>query len=299
MSTVKKVFDLTIGIPAFNEEGNIKQLLESLLKQTDDNFVINKIIVISDGSTDNTNNLVKNIKSDLITLISGKERLGQNVRQNQIIEMMPKNSDGILFLEADTTPKDKMFLQNLLNRIPESGEFSLITIDHKPETNNSFFGRIIVYGYELKHELFEKAVKYPNLYLSGIGLLSKKFLKEFRWENIHHEDSYCYRMALNSGLPIVRSKNSIVEFRVVQNPRDYYVQSGKFHKAENLESKKSNIYRIKLDPIISLQILSKYIVNNPLLFLFYLVLVISSSIYSIFLPTYTPFWSIYSSTKKL
>ena len=54
---------VTIATIALNEESNIKRLLDSILKQRAKNFRLGKILVVSDGSADNTVNIAKGIKS--------------------------------------------------------------------------------------------------------------------------------------------------------------------------------------------------------------------------------------------
>ena len=54
---------VTIGIPSYNEAQNIGQLLESLLKQVSNSYILEKIIVCSDGSTDDTEQVVKKLES--------------------------------------------------------------------------------------------------------------------------------------------------------------------------------------------------------------------------------------------
>src|SRR3989344_8939516 len=80
---LKKV---SIGIPAYNEEANIKNLLTALLAQKQENFELLEIIVISDGSDDNTVEQAKSLASEKISVIDGKDRKGQAQRQNEIME---------------------------------------------------------------------------------------------------------------------------------------------------------------------------------------------------------------------
>ena len=63
MKTKFKKPTLSIGIPAFNEEANIYFLLKDLLSQKMDQFNLERIIVNSDGSTDDTIEQVKRIKN--------------------------------------------------------------------------------------------------------------------------------------------------------------------------------------------------------------------------------------------
>ena len=51
---MRKKLTVTIGIPAYNEEANVRNLLVSLLAQKETNFKLQEIIVVSDGSTDKT-----------------------------------------------------------------------------------------------------------------------------------------------------------------------------------------------------------------------------------------------------
>ncbi len=48
--------DISVGVIAYNEENNIANLLDSLLKQS---ARIKEIVVVSSGSTDKTNEIVK------------------------------------------------------------------------------------------------------------------------------------------------------------------------------------------------------------------------------------------------
>ena len=55
----KKDLKLTILIPAYNEEMTIKKCIESINNQTYTN--IEKIVIVNDGSTDNTKNIIINL----------------------------------------------------------------------------------------------------------------------------------------------------------------------------------------------------------------------------------------------
>ena len=51
---MNKKLTVSVGIPAYDEEANIKSLLEAILQQRQENFILKSIIVVSDGSTDRT-----------------------------------------------------------------------------------------------------------------------------------------------------------------------------------------------------------------------------------------------------
>lgn len=54
----KRVYSISFLVPAFNEEGTIKDTIEAIFKS---NYPILEVIVINDGSTDNTENIVRSL----------------------------------------------------------------------------------------------------------------------------------------------------------------------------------------------------------------------------------------------
>ena len=58
--------DVSVGIMAFNEEGNISRLLEALLNQDIEEIRIKEVIVVSDGSTDKTDEIIARFMKKVI-----------------------------------------------------------------------------------------------------------------------------------------------------------------------------------------------------------------------------------------
>lgn len=56
-----KKLTVTIGIPAYNEEQNIGHLLVNIFNQSTSIAILDEIIIVSDGSTDNTIKAIKKI----------------------------------------------------------------------------------------------------------------------------------------------------------------------------------------------------------------------------------------------
>src|SRR5690349_19774683 len=103
-----KKLTLTIGIPAYNEEKNIAALLRNILDQEIPNNIIAKnIIVISDGSTDNTIINAKQVKNKIVKIIDVNKRQGIAESQNKLIKMC--NTDILVILNADIMPEGKEF----------------------------------------------------------------------------------------------------------------------------------------------------------------------------------------------
>lgn len=89
---VRKV---SIIVPAYNAEKTIERCIKSILSQTYSNI---ELIVVDDGSTDNTREIVNNIKNDKIYYIRQVNQ-GVSVARNSGIEK--STGDFLLFVDAD------------------------------------------------------------------------------------------------------------------------------------------------------------------------------------------------------
>src|SRR5260221_14535412 len=106
-----KKITVSVGIPAYNEEANIKNLLTSLLIQKRENFTLREIIIISDCSSDNTDSEVKRVKSKLVTLIRNPKRMGLAFGQNKIVKLF--KGEILILLNADILISPTNFLDLL------------------------------------------------------------------------------------------------------------------------------------------------------------------------------------------
>lgn len=107
----------SIVIPLYNKESHISETLDSVLNQTIKNF---EIIIINDGSTDNSGSIVNKINDPRIHLHSTKNK-GVSAARNYGISIA--KSDLIVFLDADDIwytdhLKD---LKHLYSRFPDCG----------------------------------------------------------------------------------------------------------------------------------------------------------------------------------
>lgn len=104
--------NISVIIPTYNEENVILECLKSLSKQSIKDF---EIIVVDDGSTDNTYEILsklKNTKSELV-LIKGQHE-GAGAARN--LGAKSAKGDALVFIDADMT-FDKNFLKMLVKPI--------------------------------------------------------------------------------------------------------------------------------------------------------------------------------------
>ena len=149
---------ITIGIAAFNEEANIHDLLENIFSQQLKDFIIDEVIVVSSGSTDNTNKIVTNLanKNSKVKLITEASRSGKSAAVNLIIQASKNN---IIVLEsADTIPYPET-IQNLCEPLLKE-DIGLSGAHPIPNNNpHKFVGYCIHTLWELHHQIALKSTK--------------------------------------------------------------------------------------------------------------------------------------------
>ncbi|MGL6104904.1 glycosyltransferase family 2 protein [Romboutsia sp.] len=88
---------ISIIIPAYNEENKIKDTLENI-KNIDE---INEIVVVDDGSSDNTTEVAKTVNSDKIKVFRLDKNKGKGYALNYGLKIAMENADIIGFLDGD------------------------------------------------------------------------------------------------------------------------------------------------------------------------------------------------------
>ena len=86
---------ISVIVPVYNVENYLSKCLDSLLKQTFDDF---EIILINDGSTDNSLNIINQYKDKRIKLINKKNE-GQAIARNFGIKKA--SGEFIMFVDSD------------------------------------------------------------------------------------------------------------------------------------------------------------------------------------------------------
>lgn len=297
---MKKITKISIGIPAYNEEANIKKLLISLLSQIEKGFKIIEIIVISDGSTDKTVSRINILRNKKIKLIVDKNRLGKSARIGQIFKIFKGNV--IFLLDADIIINDKMLFSKVLNtaNFEKSG---LVGINARPYKSTSIFQKIIRTGNSLTYEM---GIKWKNsnnyLLFKGCFLgLSKGFAKSISMPNeVINNDAYLYFKAKERALSPRFISDAAIYFQSPQNLTDHLKQSQRF-KTSKAEMQKYFNYDLNpeydIPASVYFQGFFKKLFLDPIFFTAYLFINILSKLKKE--KEVNSSWSIAVSTKKI
>ena len=231
----KKIY-LSIGIPAFNEAGNIKSLLQNILNQKEVEFVLSEIIVVSDGSTDDTNKRVVEVADERIKLVSLEKRTGLCNAQNELVSRL--TGDIVILLNADILPQHDTYLYELmrpiLNEIKTGkrgkGSIGMVGSNYILSKPKSFIEKVLGESYFIKRDAAYHFNNQDNLYMS-VGCaraFSREFIDVMHWEDVYGEDAFAYFMCIDKGFKFAYAKNAVAMFRVPPVLGDHIKQSKRY-----------------------------------------------------------------------
>lgn len=113
---MEKIIDLSIVIPAYNEGKRIGRSLEKIFSYLSGKNFLAEVIVVDDGSSDDTLSILSNFKDPRLTIITNKVNMGKGFSVKRGIE--EAKGRFIIFSDADlSTPVEEadkflLFLSN-------------------------------------------------------------------------------------------------------------------------------------------------------------------------------------------
>ena len=297
--------EVSVGIPAFNEEANIRNLLESLLSQRGENFVLKEIIVFSDGSTDKTVERAKEISDARIKILDNKERVGNAAGQNRILEIF--SGDVLILLNADVLPSNDKFIPSILEPFYREGGIGIVGGMPVPIHAENIFEKIINYSVEIKKYIYANINNGHNLYAchGRVRAFSKDFARKFRWnpDVAIAEDSFSYLACIKNGYKFYYQPSAQVLYKSPQNFKDHAKQSIRYFHGRSILKKYFDNNLIKQSYFIPRALLIRslfyFFIKNPFLFLSYFYILLFSKLRSYFMKTTSVQWSPSETSKVI
>lgn len=205
----------TIIIPAYNAEKYIAEAVESLINQTLDFTYHCEVIVIDDGSTDQTGFIIKNYERRYPENIKYiySENSGPGNARNLGLDAVSKDTDYIGFLDADDYLSADT-LEEVSNFFSENPKIQLaaIPIHHFEKTDTA---HRLNYRFEKGNRTIDITKEYKGIHfhIGGCFFHAEQFNnKRFRSDLTFWEDAYFINTFL---LQIKR-------YGVVSEPKYYY-----------------------------------------------------------------------------
>lgn len=304
MFQVNKKITVSIGIPACNEEANIKKLLTAVLNQNEKNFEIKEIVVISDGSKDQTVSRAKEVISPKIKVLDYPKRMGKPSRVNQFFSKT--NSDIAIVLDADTKIYSESFIYELVKPMIEDKEVMLTSANEIPLFPRSLFQKIVYEG-EILWQNAIRLVPRAEMYRCG-GMarsFQKKLYKKIIFPSLSAEDVFPFLYCFQKGYKFKYAKNAKVFFSLPDNYKDYLKQmtrylTSKTNQAQNFLTEPEII---KENYVIGFGVKARSVLirltKNPIFVILYLLFLLIPKSKKVFKnQVSSSMWDIVSSTKQ-
>lgn len=297
-----KKLTVTVGIPAYNEEKNIAQLIKAILQQKEEDFKIKKIIILSDCSTDKTDEKVLKIKDSRIALVRNIIRKGQVFSQNTIFLL--SNSDIVVILEADTIPSNNAYLQELLAPMIRDKTVGLVEGYWKPVAPTTFLEKILHFQIECYRDAIHTYPNVDNWLFAGRGgkAFRRDIYKVLVWPLNVPEDIYAHVWCKANKIKTKLVHSATTYYRMPQSLNDAIRERRKFALgrcamySHFLPEILDSYYRRPFG--ISVKTFIRMLIQNVLYCLCYLALkpILSEKTSEL---KFTDLWTVTPSTKKV
>jgi glycosyltransferase involved in cell wall biosynthesis len=248
---------LTVGIPAYNEEQNIVNLLQSLECQR---RLISEVI-ISDDSSDRTPTIVTEFAKSsplAITLFHHGARRGAGSAWNEIFQKA--SGDTIVLYDADTIPHPSC-TEQLASRISEGT--TLCASNSQPVQAARIAGRASVFI-----SSWLRSVRLTGLSqytVMGRALaIDAAVAKKIQIPDMIAIDLYLQCRVLEMGLNVAYNDNAVVYFKPATNMQDLASQVVRAVNGHNQIKELVSPLNIGLSPHVALAQALKNAAINPL-----------------------------------
>lgn len=145
---------ISVIIPAYNVEKYIKTCLDSLINQTYSNF---EIIVINDGSTDRTEEVLKNYQSNFNLRIYSQKNGGISAARNQGLKLA--NGELICFIDSDDSVKSD-YLEKLAAPFFEDSDVDITVCGYQEKFEKNVINHVLknqkISGYQATKDFLIK-----------------------------------------------------------------------------------------------------------------------------------------------
>lgn len=292
---------ITVALSALNEEANIKKFLESVLSQKEEGFILEKILIISDGSTDRTVEIAKSFNSQKIVIRNYKERKGKSYRLNEIYKTL--TSDILIQSDADVVLAGNFVFRDLVKAMEEDKNIGMVSGHSKALPGVTFTQKAVICTFDA----YANMRKY-NDSLSVTGCLlgyKKEFAKKITIPaNMIGNDVYTYFLCITSGFKYKYVPAAISYFKIPETLEDHIKQNTRFEAVPSRMSEYFGSEIIKREEYIPIPILLKsfglQFIKHPIHCSYIFVVNFYCKIRAELLGSrLTGKWTMVSSTKKL
>ena len=219
----ERLTTVSVGIPAYNEERNIKLLLQDLLSQKQAGWQLAEVLVACDGCSDNTAAEARSLNSELVTVLEHHTRRGQTAR---FAEMMDRFQGSVLILfDADVKLGGPDVISHMI--APFDDPSVMLTSGNKrPLPPNTFVEHGIYSTFDVFYQSKLGLNGTNNIFSCQGGCLAlrRSFAKTVRLPEVISNDAYLYLECARQGYTFKYVNHAVVYYQLAGTLRDYLRQ---------------------------------------------------------------------------
>jgi glycosyltransferase involved in cell wall biosynthesis len=296
---------VSIGVTAYNAEKNIVPLVNSILAQRDTNYILEKIIIHSDASSDKTVAMVKAIKNRRIVVIDSHARIGFTKSFEKILKL--SKSDVMVLLNDDIQIKDKNLISHLVQEFSAS-YVGLVSGNPQPLPPKTFIEKAAISSHNV-YESMRNSMNNPhNVYTCDgkVLALSRKLIENLNIpsnaKNAGNLDCYLYFSTLQKGFSYRHAKSAIVYYRTPMTEHDYTSWTSRNNSNYFIMEKTfgSIVAKEFQKPLLYYFFLTREFIKNPLGSIYIKILGLKVAINAQKISkNFSPKWEVIATTKNL
>ncbi len=197
-----KKIKASVVIPTYNAQSRIAETLNALNKQTKKNF---EVVLVDDGSTDDTYKAVKNFKAMFPLRIIRQENRGPACARNK----GANNARGeiLIFMDSDCVPK-KDFIDEILSPF-SNPQVAGVQGEYETKNKDKIIARYVGYEIFYRHERMSNLKRIDHVATYACAYRKRDFGKGFAtcFKKANMEDTeFSYRLAEKGKLLVFQPK---------------------------------------------------------------------------------------------
>ncbi len=217
---------VTIYIPAHNEEANISNLLESIIRQKLTYGYLSRVFVLCDGCTDDTTKIVRKIALEysIISVIDDGKRLGKHRRLLSAFRTC--QTDIAVVFDGDTLLSHELVLDYMVKPFTDP-MVSLVGGNNIPVRDTGLENYLInswtFFWFGIKQRV-RNGINIHNVRSCCLAM-RLSLIQHLDWpEELQSHGQFLYLETLRTGTQFIFARNSTVWYRNPTTFADYAIQ---------------------------------------------------------------------------
>jgi glycosyltransferase involved in cell wall biosynthesis len=224
---------IDIGIPALNEEANIARMLSSVAKQKGQSFQVQNIILLSDGSTDNTVKRAEELGLPNLKVIENPKRQGLPTCWYKLFQAA--KADVLVLLDADVELSHENVITELLHPMLDS-EVTLTSGRSVKQTTATFVDKVMGVSLMLQDYIKEHLCSGKSVYACQGRIVAVKrsiFAQISTPRHTLGNDAFLYFFNKAHDGVFEYAPNATVTCKMAQGFKDFSKQAKRFNRSRS------------------------------------------------------------------